>query len=670
MRILVYLEPFPIRGVFTNFGWVGPEFVQMALRANDGIKGWAERFTLKIFANPQTCAFIRQRAKDPRVDELLLTFDEVAARENDGFGTEWDDAARDNWTKLLIGDGNDFAIYRNALDRLYSAQFPFDVLVTWSNNSIARIFCEEKGIGYAAMEFGFTRPPFMSSVVVEACGVNGLAYSAKCSIEDLRSAGVPEHDFIYHQLSYYADLSARPFERGRQLPEDPNLREIFLRERKVALVPLQLSDDSNVLVFSPYKSVCEFIEDVVPDLIAAGYYVIIKDHPSSQNNEFNKNSSAFAKESAERKFDNLRYSWMEGANNQNDYIYTLKNVNIIVTMNSSVGYEGMFFGKIVVVKGQAPYNIQGLTPSLGEALSWNDSPPEYYLSGLRLALTYFNEAILSSRTGIFEPDNFVRRVIGTSELYRRYKDSPAEYIRATYDSFGRESFVRRMTASSNHPDGNTGISKPGASRKAEAAPAYAAGTLVAVGASPHQAPSAIGGGEGAVSPPRIVVPNEIRHLATFQCRVSIQRPSNTYFMLEKLKLDRAAKVTFAEINFADLDAGGRRVTGKFELTVADRSRPLSVLLFTGDGYVGRLAITRWRAGREAAFEGELDAQPLAELIAVIVCKGGRAVIAPFSATRDITGETATDSKLQAISADSSRPSRGARREKTLTRRGA
>lgn len=127
------------------------------------------------------------------------------------------------------------------------------------------------------------------------------------------------------------------------------------KEIDYIFVPLQVNEDSQVLVHSPYQNMCEFIEDVINGVskyrqkYSSPIKLVFKEHPMDQGKaDYSKVYERYNK-------DEWIYFCKDG--NTNELITGSK---LIITINSTVGLEGIERNKKVLCMGNAFYAIEGL----------------------------------------------------------------------------------------------------------------------------------------------------------------------------------------------------------------------------------------------------------------------------------------------------------------------
>jgi glycosyltransferase involved in cell wall biosynthesis len=119
--------------------------------------------------------------------------------------------------------------------------------------------------------------------------------------------------------------------------------------KKTILIPLQVENDSNVLLNSPFESMTEFCERILDALPAGKHNVIIKPHPLDPSGT-KLNASVFS-----------RACVLEGGHPMGPLIEA---TDCVFTISSTTGYEALQAGKTVVTFGRSVYSHLGLTVDL------------------------------------------------------------------------------------------------------------------------------------------------------------------------------------------------------------------------------------------------------------------------------------------------------------------
>ena len=137
-------------------------------------------------------------------------------------------------------------------------------------------------------------------------------------------------------------LTVRKARNGQEQAE-----QVVLPERYI-FVPFQVDSDTQVVEYSPWIKNMEHLYQVIAAIKSrAGEElprVLIKEHPSSKNDYRHLHQR------------NPDISFCNGVNTQE----LIEKAELIVTINSSVGFESLLLNKPVITLGEAFYNIDGL----------------------------------------------------------------------------------------------------------------------------------------------------------------------------------------------------------------------------------------------------------------------------------------------------------------------
>jgi hypothetical protein len=320
----------------------------------------------------------------------------------------------------MSGAGQVTEDFQQVLERIWQ-RFPFDIILHWGENGAVSRFIKHRTITRIAMELGCTRPPFLDSVVMDPYGTNGAGLVPRLSITDVRNivGGVPmsRHEAV---LAYSENLETKPYEQQFQ-PLSGDFVKVVSRMKKVAFLPLQLFDDANLLRFSPYNTLRDVVLDVVPKLAAAGYTTIITPHPATKHRPQGAIATAMAKASVSEWADQIL--WIEPGPDRPENAQLLSMTDVVVTVNSSVGFEALYFDKPVVVLGDAVYKPQGLFPTLEDFLAGRFDPT-VYLDGVGWLRRFFLGGYLQSPRVRSDTSSFERLIGLIDWLYRRHANDP------------------------------------------------------------------------------------------------------------------------------------------------------------------------------------------------------------------------------------------------------
>ena len=417
MKILVYIEPHPIRNSMTMFSGIFPFLKELF---------YSSGVDVKIYANNETIEELQKL--NPKMNKMW--FIPPVADEKCFFACQmmsWDNGGIERWIELLNG-GEIVTKYKGIMARIRNF-YPFDIVITWGENAAVTSFCDENAVTKIAMERGCTRPPFMDSIVMDPYGTNGQAMVPQLNIQDIayatngKSMSAAEARFAYTDAQdmlhsqYYSSLGH-------------TLDCWFSKNKKYAFLPLQLYDDANLLLFSTYKSIFEIVSAVVPRLIEHGYSVIIKPHPfsglRSNANIENLNARYYLS-----RFDN-KVMWCDPEKDQpsNPALFNL--ADVIITVNSSVGFEALYFDKVVVPLGRAIYAPQNLFPSLDYFLehSFDEGQYRYNISILR---EFFLNCYLVPNEKLSEKNYLLNRIKILDLITKKHHGNLREICKDYYE---------------------------------------------------------------------------------------------------------------------------------------------------------------------------------------------------------------------------------------------
>lgn len=376
-KILIYIEPHPIRGSLTHFVDVLDSISSIFLHQNGN--------TIKIYSNLQTLDKIIEKGYVP-IDSFLPPTPE----EQDFFESllvDWTSEGIPLWLQLLTG-GDICKYYQNILQKLHS-RFSFDYIFYWGTNQAVKNFSIQNHVRQLSLELGCSRPPFENTIVADPLGVNGNSFLCDVSVNDLPASS--KENWLMEMILRNQEVY--------QLSYDYCYSEELLRvsNKKIAFIPLQLFDDANLLIFSPFSSLKEFLKACLPRLLNDGYYCIIKEHPASKFRRGAQESNLEAKIYAfSLSLSNI--TWISCSDNSpsNCFFYCIS--ELVITNNSSAGFEALLYDLPVVVLGKAVYKMKDAFPSLEEALSGKINYSSYKKNIKKILSFFYNYYLISSET--------------------------------------------------------------------------------------------------------------------------------------------------------------------------------------------------------------------------------------------------------------------------------
>ncbi|WP_167765331.1 MULTISPECIES: hypothetical protein [unclassified Brevundimonas] len=342
-RILVYAEPLPIRNRFD-------EFADAALLLGRALASppAGRDLQLRVFGNDAVIDRITR--EDPRLATACLrpTRDERKA-----IGEQfdhWGPKSIAAWSDLVAGRGPLTDFYEAVLERLYR-QHPFDVILLWGENGAVRRFVDRRGLLAVHAELGPTRSPFQPTLYFDPEGVNGNASLLRVPAEAMR---VTDFD-----IDGWLAVPPKPGEvspHDARVLLDPALAE-HLPEGPFVLAPLQLADDLNLLVHSEFESPEDFLRQLAPVVLEAGYDIVVKPHPGAVHRPYNLVREDRALAFARRLGSRVKVLPRDLPATANAHL--ISHSSAVCAVNSSVVFEAAAMGKPAFSLGRAAFDIQG-----------------------------------------------------------------------------------------------------------------------------------------------------------------------------------------------------------------------------------------------------------------------------------------------------------------------
>lgn len=373
-KILFFIEPFPIRDSMESFSSIIDNVSSIFKNKNNNL--------IKIYSNFETLDVLEKKSFIKTSDFLIPDQNEQNFFES--LLVDWVSEGLSLWSEFLNGKGEIYEEYLSILNKIYS-RFRFKYIFFWGTNPAIKNFCKTQNIKMVAMELGCSRWPYLPALVADPSGVNGNSFLCNLSVKDL-----PKNNYRDWLTTLTTDNQTLLQESFAYFPS----KEIInLQNKKIAFIPLQLSDDANMLRFSPYQSIKEFLEDVLPELLSNGFFCIIKEHPYSSTRpgslEANKEAKLFA---LSQSLEDVLWLDSEVKSPPNSFIYSIS--NLVVTVNSSAGFEALLYKLPLILMGDSVYKLKDLFPNLMDFLSGNFNKELYYQNCDTLLEYFFNHYLV------------------------------------------------------------------------------------------------------------------------------------------------------------------------------------------------------------------------------------------------------------------------------------
>lgn len=348
-RVLLYVEPHPIRNYYEEFHDIG------RLLSDVLAKGAAENgYSFRVFSND----FVVDRlaSGNPDLATCCLRPTDRENRVIHGFDQLWTEKEIHQWIALTQGRGRAAEFYEGIPARIYGF-FPFDIILLWSENGAVRNFARRHDIPVVHGELGPTRSPFHETMYFDPWGTNGNATLTRLPPSLTRDSSVLPLETWVAATTRHDNAEASPTLVDRFLTIDTEMLDLIPAGPYV-YIPLQLADDLNTLAHSAYPSPEEFLAAVVPMFLEKGYEVVIKGHPASPGRPYNLTAEIRALRHAKQYGERVHVLPRDFPSSQTHCM--MGQASLVCTINSSVGFEATLLGKNAVTLGAAAYDVGGV----------------------------------------------------------------------------------------------------------------------------------------------------------------------------------------------------------------------------------------------------------------------------------------------------------------------
>lgn len=367
MKILFHIEPHGMRDGHLEFTSVLHRMLPLlaAISTRPGHEA-------RLLCNPVLADLILQERPD--LWPLVLQPDALERREMQRRSIAWDTDGMDLWTDLMRDPGAPItAFYIDLLRRLGREEFGFDAMITWGENAALRHVATASGIPRLHLELASFRAPFIDALLIDPEGTNGGASTVALDLDALTARMKPLSPRDLLALVYPGD--------------PPVLAQPQVGRRRVALIPLQLSDDANLLLYSPYPHPGDLLTAAAEPLLAAGWQIRIKPHPGAILR------GAEVWRTQERVLNDWRGRLgveILADDDQGTLVEQISQADLVVGNNSSVLFEATFVGRMSIPLGDACFAPPGAHPDLHAVIDRFDDAGwrRHWMDRARLLATY------------------------------------------------------------------------------------------------------------------------------------------------------------------------------------------------------------------------------------------------------------------------------------------
>ncbi len=375
---LFWVEPFPIRDTMIHFKDI-INFFNKAIVSNTN-----KEIKSLIYSNNETIKEIA--ISHPKLLTNLLIPDEIEQCLYKECKVPWENDGINLWLNLFK-ESELTERFVEIIIKLHK-KYKFDYIVYWGTNFAIQKASKLLKIGAIAMELGCSRIPFLDSVVADPFGNNGDSSISHSDISDFDLINSNNNDI---DLLLSNNLNNRFYTERFEYIKDNIFLKIDLNKR-IFFLPLQLFDDANLLQYSSFKSIKEILEYILPKLDPENDIIIIKEHPASKFRKGAIYANLEAK-TYSMQYENVVYLTDKYTEVNNSQLISLS--DCIITVNSSVGFEALYFNKPVVVLGKATYKVNNVFPTLENFLSNNFDINEYINKISKIRNFFLNHYLLN-----------------------------------------------------------------------------------------------------------------------------------------------------------------------------------------------------------------------------------------------------------------------------------
>lgn len=346
-KLLIYVEPHPMRNMFTEMkdvGWMITKSFMEHCPSDYDFKVFSNNEVIDRFVNNTGVlahASIRPTDAETNILQSLMG--------------QWNAETINLRSQLVLGNDAICKFYYHILNRIYTEIYKFDGIVIWSDNGAVNKFAADHVLPVCHLELGPTRKPFEPTIYFDPVGTNGFASVLKAPLEKLEPAiTVPRDTWMARKASFDNSTDTPGIIDGPMTYNDKY--EYHLDEDYICL-GLQLADDLNTLLFSPYAGPVAFVKKICDDFQDTGLKVLVKGHPGASARPYNIIKQQEACAVAEK------YPHAQIARDKMypyESLATMLFSRAVITINSSLSFEASLLGKPAYCAGGAAYNLQGL----------------------------------------------------------------------------------------------------------------------------------------------------------------------------------------------------------------------------------------------------------------------------------------------------------------------
>lgn len=330
-------------------------------------------------------------------DELSLEYNEfewITPKSFDANYPTWESHNwLESWKKILTSKNLSF--HNEFLDQMLLKASP-SLVFCWNFDGLLKQKMAKLNVPILFNELGLLRSPNPMVYYSDPIGVNtssGLKEEFNSYLEIVESAVASDSDRLKVIEKNYS---------SKGIPSEPYV-----------LVLLQVQDDSNIIMGSPFASMWDYVDCVLSAINSSDFKVVVKPHPLDEKPKLPNNV-------------------VVADNNANTSLLIAES-SAVFTINSSAGFEAALAGKAVYVLGEAPYSNLGITIDIEkpEVLStlWGKytvTPPSSRELRSNVLSFIYDKYFLTPEQFV-DPSAHFSRLIGISDGNKKRNDFINEY---------------------------------------------------------------------------------------------------------------------------------------------------------------------------------------------------------------------------------------------------
>lgn len=352
MKILFYVEPHPIRNELTHHRAI------LLGKWGKKVLNWANNNQLGDHEVRIAChqlAYQDVQKHLPNLTPYLMPTNFAEETQIHQNLVLWGTHGVSLWENLMRGEENEkLSVYLNYIERI-KGDFDFDVVVFWGINGLVSKKVNELGARSIFMELASIRNPFPASIYADSDGVNGFSSVRRLSKDyiDSKSQLLKSSQQLLDGKIKNVLTSPTLFDKKFDFSPVNFTTSPKIVSKGTILVPLQIGDDSNILLGSEYSNVCAFVADVLEIFKDKDYTLVFKPHPGAKSRGGVVFNDHYAAKQLVECEDNC--FWYEEEVPKENYLSFIRQFSAVITINSSLGFEAMILGVPVFALGEAIY---------------------------------------------------------------------------------------------------------------------------------------------------------------------------------------------------------------------------------------------------------------------------------------------------------------------------